>query len=89
MRIDMPGIGGSLGECAVCGGSFTTEILLGESIATGYITGLDATLPLHKKCCDKLEEISKTDKNWKRLPDGPLRKEFEEAAQSANERSEP
>jgi hypothetical protein len=80
MKIDFPGIGGSLGECAVCGGSFTKEILLGESIATGCLTGLSSRLPLHKECCDKLEEISKTDKDWRRLPEGPLRKEFEEAS---------
>ena len=66
----MPGPGGSLGKCALCGDPFFYEVLMGETIATMKCSWFpEKTLPLHHKCADKLEHIKvATD-----LPPGPLR----------------
>jgi len=79
MKIDYPGIGGSLGECCVCGQSFCAELMLGKSVKMGRIDGFDRDVPLHDKCFDILVHISSTTKDWRELPDGPLKQEFAEA----------
>jgi len=76
MKISIPGVGGSLGECPVCGDTFLREILLGESIPGMQVKGIGANLYVHKSCAKTVEAIK--DGDWKKLPDGPLRKEFEE-----------
>jgi hypothetical protein len=63
MRISIPGIGGNLGECILCGDTFLKEILLNQ------------TVPIHKDKC--LETLKKNGTDWRTLPDGPLRREFE------------
>jgi len=72
MRVDIPGIGGSLGQCVVCGESFATEVIMGQSVDMMRVRGIDANLPIHRKCKEKLP----TDGDWKKLPPGPLREEF-------------
>lgn len=76
MRVDRPGIGGSLGQCVVCGDTFALEILTGKSVDMMRVNGIDADLPLHRKCKKKLPK----DGDWKKLPEGPLRQEFEQVA---------
>ena len=84
MKIDMPGIGGSLGECAICGKSFALEVLLGRSIETLKMIGLPAAIPVHPKCAEEVIAISNEHRgeadSWQHLPEGPLRREFAEAA---------
>lgn len=74
----MPGIGGSLGMCALCGDGFITEILLGKSVRTVGIDGMDKDVCLHDKCLKVLEANGP---DWHTLPDGPLRKAYERALQ--------
>lgn len=72
----MPGPGGSLGFCSLCGKDFMKEIMLGDSVSTIKIDGIDGDLCLHKKCLDKMTEIQGT--GWESLPEGPLRSFYEE-----------
>lgn len=74
MRVDYPGIGGSLGECVICGKDFALEVMLGRTISTAKLEGFERELPMHKKCLDAVPE----DMSWEKLPDGPLRREFAE-----------
>lgn len=74
---NMPGIGGSLGMCALCGEGFMAEILLGQSVPTVEIVGMDKDVCLHKKCLAVLE---KNGPDWHSLPDGPLRNAYAKAA---------
>ena len=76
MKISIPGVGGSLGECPVCGDTFLKEILLGESLPAIKVKGIDVILYVHKSCEKTVKAIK--DGDWKKLPEGPLRKEFEE-----------
>jgi hypothetical protein len=75
MRVSIPGVGGSLGECILCGETFLQEILLNQTVPTVRIEGFNRDLPIHKEKCLPLLEKNGTD--WHTLPDGPLRKEFE------------
>ena len=70
-----PGIGGSLGKCALCGKCFAFELLTGQSIATLHLSQLkdNQRLPMHKECADKAQAA----KTWLELPEGPLRTMFE------------
>lgn len=77
LRIDYPGIGGSLGECVVCGKSFVGEILLGMNTRVIRLTVIPKDLPVHTACGDQVAEIK--DGDWRKLPEGPLRRCFEEA----------
>ena len=74
---NMPGIGGSLGMCALCGKTFMAEILLGQSVQTVEIVGFDQDVCLHQKCMAILE---KNGSDWRTLPDGPLRLAYAQAA---------
>ena len=71
----MPGPGGSLGKCGVCGESFVTEVLMGESVESFSVTG-GPRMYAHDKCIKILKGIE--GKDWKALPDGPLRQAFTE-----------
>lgn len=71
----MPGIGGSLGQCALCGENFLMEILMGQKVYPFEIDGIDQTLYAHKACFNKYK--GKTDPE---LPVGsPLRAAVEKA----------
>ena len=75
---NMPGIGGSLGMCALCGNGFVLEILLGQRVPTVEIDGMDKDVCLHTKCLDVL---TKNGPDWRTLPEGPLRRAYEKASQ--------
>ena len=68
-----PGIGGSLGKCAVCGESFAKELLLGENIAVLGLKECEQDFPVHKECQANVLYIH----DWRDLPVGPLRNSFE------------
>jgi hypothetical protein len=71
-----PGIGGSLGKCALCGTSFTFQILTGEHIATVTCSWFpDKRLPMHKECADEIANVH----NALELRPGPLRTAFEQS----------
>ena len=74
-----PGIGGSLGKCALCGKDFVFELLTNQSIATLHLDLLKGKqrLPMHQECADKAQATS----TWPELPEGPLRTMFERASQ--------
>jgi hypothetical protein len=46
----MPGVGGSLGQCAFCGETFLGEILLGRKVQSFTVSASSTTLYAHKKC---------------------------------------
>ena len=75
MKFSVPGIGGSLGECIICGTSFAMEVMLGRFIHTISIDGFDCDvgMPVHDKCLTVLQE---NQNDWHGLPDGPLRQEL-------------
>ena len=73
--VGMPGIGGSLGQCALCGGNFLFEILMGKTVKTITVDGCEQTLFAHKSCI-KRYSISE----YKDLPlSSPLRQAYERA----------
>ena len=74
MVAGMPGIGGSLGECQVCGKPFIGEILQGKSVMVGHVAGMNCDVAVHPACATMLQG-----RPWDDLPDGPIRKAFEEA----------
>jgi hypothetical protein len=75
VRIDYPGIGGSLGECIICGKCFALEVITGRSVPMIAIGGFgDRSLPLHQACKEKLTKGMA----WEDLPEGPLRREYAE-----------
>lgn len=49
----MPGPGGSLGKCALCGNVFLAEILLGKTVQSFTVDGCNQTLYGHKDCLTK------------------------------------
>ena len=78
----IPGIGGSLGTCAICGESFLTEILFSESVSQVVVDGFDQQLSIHtKKCKPKLQAVMDAGGDWQLLPEGPLREAFSRAAE--------
>jgi hypothetical protein len=74
---NMPGIGGSLGMCALCGETFMAEILLGQMVQTIEVEGFDKDMCVHQRCLTVLEENGP---DWHTLPEGPLRRAYEKAA---------
>ena len=74
---NMPGPGGSLGICAVCGSHFIKEILLDENVEIMGSSDFDRDFCVHKKCKELLMKVGET-KSWQDLPDGPIRKCYEE-----------
>ena len=81
----MPGIGGSLGQCVVCGETFVRELLHSMvsadsdagKVCVVHIDGIEGDLCLHGKCKELLSEIMGT--GWENLPEGPLRRIYKEA----------
>lgn len=51
----MPGPGGSLGECALCGEPFLKEILFGETVKSFKMGGVKQELFGHEKCLKAFE----------------------------------
>ena len=80
LRYSIPGPGGSLGMCAVCGDTFLKEILLGEKVPMMSMTGIDRELPVHKACGDKIANLNG---RWPEIrdkfPPGPLRDAMDES----------
>ena len=76
MRVSIPGVGGSLGECILCGDTFLKEIMFNQTVPTIQIDGFSMALPIHREKC--LPTLQANGPNWRNLPDGPLRKEFED-----------
>lgn len=76
---NMPGVGGSLGMCGVCGDGFMTEILLGQRVQMIEVDGFDKDICVHAKCLKTLEANGS---DWRTLPDGPMRRAYEKAAQA-------
>lgn len=78
MTYGFPGVGGSLGKCALCGDTFLHEILFGEMVATIHCSQLKdkPNLPMHRRCADIAEKC----KTWMDFPAGPLRNAFEWAS---------
>ena len=83
---NMPGPGGSLGMCALCGEGFMLEILMGKSVQTVEIEGMDKDVCLHGKCYDVLK---KNGSDWRTLPEGPLRRAYETASSQSAEADAP
>jgi hypothetical protein len=78
LRVNLPGLGGSLGECVLCGNTFAREILLGETVPIiGVAAFGDHDLPIHAKCLDELKKLDLS--NWSNLPEGPLRRCYAES----------
>jgi hypothetical protein len=73
---NMPGPGGSLGMCALCGDGFMLEILMGRKVQTIEIEGMDKDVCIHDKC---LAVLKKNGSDWHTLPEGPLRRAYEKA----------
>lgn len=70
----MPGIGGSLGKCALCGQGFITEILLGKSVPSFRMPGVENTLFGHEQCVADFDGKECTD-----LPaESPIRQLYEQ-----------
>jgi hypothetical protein len=72
----MPGIGGSLGCCAVCGKSFIAEIIGDAKVRVIEVDGIDGDLCVHDDCMPALEGARD---RWEELPEGPLRAAYERA----------
>jgi hypothetical protein len=70
----IPGVGGSLGQCAICGEPFAFEIITGASVKSFKQAGSDTTFYGHDEC---LEDA----KRYKTLldlpPESPLRQLYE------------
>lgn len=80
----IPGIGGSLGVCAICGGDFATGVLMDlcghDSGIRSFAVG-DTTMCAHEaKCFDALKDsVVDGIPDPAKLPDGPLRRYIEKA----------
>lgn len=79
IRYAIPGIGGSLGMCAVCGESFAFEVITGKSVGSLKLGGVARELPVHDKCAEKVVALQGT---WEEIrdkfPEGPIKEAFEE-----------
>lgn len=74
----VPGIGGSLGQCSLCGENFLADILLGNSVATLESPTVRQTLYAHHECARK---YASENLDVLRLPTkSPLRIAFERAS---------
>lgn len=82
----MPGPGGSLGRCAVCGDAFMKEILFGDSVVTFRVGFVEDELCAHGECIDVLKGCVEDGKLVpERLPDGPLLKAYQDAVESLSQ----
>ena len=55
MTYGMPGLGGSLGQCAVCGETFCAAIILNSPITTFSVGFIKGDLCCHDKCLPALK----------------------------------
>jgi len=78
----IPGIGGSLGKCAVCGDSFAFEVIVGKDVISFRLKGITQTLYAHEKCADYLEQFCKEGKPWQELKDGPIKEAYQKEAKT-------
>lgn len=69
----MPGPGGSLGECALCGKPFPKEILFGENVSSFTVPGCSTSLYGHKDCLKQYEGKTMLDLP----PESALRQAYE------------
>ena len=76
----MPGPGGSLGQCQICGKSFITEVAMGKKITVGRVPGIDCDLAVHETCIPLI-----VGKPWQEMPDGPVKEAFERALMNESE----
>lgn len=87
LKCAIPGVGGSLGMCAICGESFVRECIFGQATAGMKISGFDRTLPVHDACGDKVKSLQGP---WEEIrdkfPKGPLYDCFEEEFQKSGEK---
>ena len=66
----IPGPGGSLGCCAVCGKGFVVESIMGTPVQSFGIKGIEQKLYGHDDCIATLKSCGN---DWKKLPQGPLK----------------
>jgi hypothetical protein len=78
IRISIPGIGGSLGECVVCGKPFLAECLGIGLVQMMGMNGGPNNMPVHQDCYAKVKDIH----NWEDLPEGPLRNAISEIGEA-------
>lgn len=77
MSFGCPGVGGSLGQCALCGNTFLLEILTGATVKELQSSGFEGTLYAHHEC---IKTFMPGDGiiDLKTLPDkSPLRQAYE------------
>jgi hypothetical protein len=77
MPFGMPGPGGSLGECALCGKPFLTEILLGKRVKSFTVAGSSNSLFGHNDCLKTFQGKEFSDLP----PESALRQAYERAEQ--------
>ena len=81
----MPGPGGSLGECALCGEPFLKEILFGENVKSFTVPGCSQNLFGHDKCLKEFQGKTMLD-----LPEkSALRQAYEKQESDKAEASSP
>ena len=69
-----PGVGGSLGECALCGESFVAEIMLRRPVKSFRVSGCGTELYGHDKCLAEFQGKTMLDLPQK----SALRKAYEQ-----------
>lgn len=85
LKYSIPGIGGSLGTCVICGKDFALEILLGRSVSSIKADHFDRDLPAHKICADEVIELKGPWKSVReKFPRGPMYDCLEEEFQGAS-----
>ena len=81
LPIGSPGANGDLGECQLCGECFIGALAAvpGEDVEIGRFGGQvnPEDLAFHKKCVHFLDG-----RPWEELPNGPIRRAFEESETS-------
>lgn len=80
----VPGIGGSLGKCAICGETFITEMITGANIKTFKQAGCSTTFYAHNKC---LEDAQKCETLLDLPETSPLRQAYERQERERTEAS--
>jgi len=90
LRYGIPGPGGSLGMCAVCGETFLKEVLFSETVQMLRVDPIDRDLPVHKKCGDAIVSLQGS---WSEIrdkfPPGPLHDAFDEWQRESAEKDQP
>ena len=76
----MPGIGGSLGKCSICGETFLVEILLGKPVQKFQVSGIEQMLYAHDKCEKLVKKLIGSDGklDLRKLPNDPLKLSIKE-----------